>query len=147
MSSTQVALQCATTVCPVFAALLLLQLGDKIPLCSINATHVLSAQVVTRVLWWIAAKESLKPSLFSTHSLRVGGATALHEAGASVDTIKMHGRWASNAYQRYVRLPSAQALNLTARMVKHSGRISDVAASPPQHRGARATTLAQAGRR
>ena len=38
-----------------------------------------------------------------THSLRVGGATALYMAGASLDYIKRWGRWSSNSWERYVR--------------------------------------------
>ena len=37
-----------------------------------------------------------------THSLRVSCATWLYQAGYSVEHIKRHGRWVSNAVQYYL---------------------------------------------
>lgn len=43
------------------------------------------------------------PSEFGTHSLRIGGATALFSAGADMTTIRTLGRWSSDIYHLYVR--------------------------------------------
>jgi hypothetical protein len=43
------------------------------------------------------------PSDFGTHSLRIGGATALFAAGATPVVIRTMGRWSSDIYRLYVR--------------------------------------------
>jgi hypothetical protein len=43
------------------------------------------------------------PSEFGTHSLRIGGATALFAAGASETVIRTMGRWSSDIHRLYVR--------------------------------------------
>lgn len=42
----------------------------------------------------------------TSHSFRIGAATAAAAAGCSDDDIKAFGRWRSGAYARYIRLPS-----------------------------------------
>jgi len=41
----------------------------------------------------------------TTHSFRIGAATAAAAAGCSDEDIKAFGRWRSGAYARYIRLP------------------------------------------
>ena len=43
------------------------------------------------------------PEQFGTHSLRIGGATALFAAGADETVIRTMGRWSSDIHQLYVR--------------------------------------------
>ena len=43
------------------------------------------------------------PTDFGTHSLRIGGATALFAAGADETVIRTMGRWSSDCYRLYVR--------------------------------------------
>lgn len=40
-----------------------------------------------------------------SHSFRIGAATTASLCGLSEDRIKVLGRWKSNAYQRYIRMP------------------------------------------
>ena len=47
--------------------------------------------------------EGEDPSQFGTHSLRIGGATALFAAGADETVIRTMGRWSSDCYRLYVR--------------------------------------------
>lgn len=44
---------------------------------------------------------------FSPHSFRIGGATELAQRGVPGHIIKAMGRWSSECYQRYVRLPAS----------------------------------------
>jgi hypothetical protein len=140
-------------ICPVFAALLLLKttqvLGKdrEIPLCSIAQHQVLSTRTMSRVLRWAAVRDNLDPQVFSTHSLRAGGASALHAAGASIDTIKMHGRWSSDAYQRYIAQPSTHSLDLTRRIDKHHLRALATTTTPNQQRGRTVVPTVRAVRR
>ena len=43
------------------------------------------------------------PAQFASHSLRIGGATALFAAGADCTVIRTMGRWSSDLYRLYVR--------------------------------------------
>ncbi|KAE8893939.1 hypothetical protein PF003_g22166 [Phytophthora fragariae] len=109
-------------VCPVFAALLLqrnaclLKLSPDSPLCSIGRQRMLSADTMTKVLRLAAKQAGEDAERISTHSLRTGGASALHAAGVDADAIRMHGRWASDAYQAFLREASATSLQLAKRM-------------------------------
>ena len=51
---------------------------------------------------------------FAGRSLRVGGATELAARGASDLTIRLLGRWGSDAAHAYTRVSHAQALSLSA---------------------------------
>ncbi|ETN03639.1 hypothetical protein PPTG_23763 [Phytophthora nicotianae INRA-310] len=53
-------------------------------------------------------------SRFSTHSLRIGGATALFAGGIDSLTIKLFGRWRSAVFERYTRI-QAQVTTAMAR--------------------------------
>ena len=51
----------------------------------------------------IIALAGENPLDFGTHSLHIGGCTALFAAGADMTVIRTMGRWSSDAYQLYVR--------------------------------------------
>ncbi len=50
-----------------------------------------------------AAEAGMDPKLLGTHSLRIGGATALFEGNESALTIQTMGRWSGDLYQLCVR--------------------------------------------
>lgn len=52
--------------------------------------------------------------LYGSHSARRGGATAAFEAGVSVEMIKQHGSWQSNAVERYLRPSQEVQLSTTS---------------------------------
>ena len=54
-------------------------------------------------LWFINRLRFFFPSTIAGHSMRAGGATALAEAGASLQIIKAAGCWSSDAFERYIR--------------------------------------------
>ena len=64
-------------------------------------------------------------SAFSTHSLRIGGATALFAAGASPTVIRTMGRWSSDCYRLYVRASYESTLHWSK--MCRSTKVSDIA--------------------
>lgn len=52
----------------------------------------------------------LDPDLYSSHSLRRGGATYLSMSGARIEEIKARGDWASSCVYRYLRTPLADRI-------------------------------------
>jgi hypothetical protein len=55
---------------------------------------------------------------FTSHSFRIGLATTLGTLGFSTDDIKEAGRWSSNAYQVYMRLPRQRRLAVAEKISK-----------------------------
>ena len=56
------------------------------------------------------AKENGFDGCYSSHSLRIGGATAAMEGGMSKEQIQAIGGWTSEAVQRYLRAREAMQL-------------------------------------
>ena len=55
------------------------------------------------------------PEEFGTHSLRIGGATALFAAGTTPTVIRTMGRWSSDCYRLYVRACYEQSKQWTSK--------------------------------
>lgn len=55
---------------------------------------------------------------YSSHSLRRGGCTAAAQQGVSVDALKQHGNWKSDAVYDYISLNIAQQLVVTGFLYK-----------------------------
>ena len=53
---------------------------------------------------------------YGSHSLRVGGATALYHAGMPVEIIKRYGRWVSDCFQGYLWEGNEDSKGLAAKM-------------------------------
>mmetsp|Transcript_57446 Transcript_57446/g.181875 ORF Transcript_57446/g.181875 Transcript_57446/m.181875 type:complete len:99 (+) Transcript_57446:3605-3901(+) len=60
---------------------------------------------------------NIDPDCYSSHSLRRGGAMFAFLAGVSPELIKLHGDWASDAYQAYLMMPPAARVHVTAAML------------------------------
>ena len=92
-------------ICPVFALrnYLYLRGTSSGPLfCLPNFTPI------TRDLFIRHLKVSLKfcqlnPSLYKSHSFRIGGASYYASIGLSDQQIRLIGRWKSNAFRKYIR--------------------------------------------
>ena len=63
----------------------------------------LEADNMRSVIKTLMAHVGEDPTEFGTHSLRIGGATALFAAGATPLVIRTMGRWSSDCYRLYVR--------------------------------------------
>ncbi len=85
---------------------------------------------VNRLIKSMATAAGFEPRRFSTHSMRAGGATTLSLLGYPPAVIQQLGRWTSDAYLAYIRLPEDQHREAMTRMAK----------LPPSTVGARAAT-------
>jgi hypothetical protein len=47
----------------------------------------------------------IEEAQYASHSFRIGIATTCAMKGVSDEQIKMSGRWKSDAYDRYIRIP------------------------------------------
>jgi len=78
---------------------------ESTPMFRVPATNepLRTASVRDLVRSLMQAVGETDPSQFGTHSLRIGGATALFAAGADETVIRTMGRWSSDCYRLYVR--------------------------------------------
>jgi len=89
-----------------------------------HAWHHVGYSLVTTTLCTSAAKlchiTGIDPALLSARSLRPGGATALLCANIDKDTIKLLGRWKSDAMFVYLRIQAlAYHMNIAQHMQDH----------------------------
>jgi len=79
--------------------------------------------VVQAWLEMAAVACGLPPSRFGSHSLRIGGATALYLLTGEVETVKRFGRWASTSFSLYLWESVEAADGLAKGMVASVGRL------------------------
>ena len=76
----------------------------------------LSCTLLTNWLRQIMASAGIS-SNFSSHSFRIGVATVAGRNGIPDHLIQELGRWKSNAFQSYIRTPSAALASLSQKLV------------------------------
>ncbi|EGZ11796.1 hypothetical protein PHYSODRAFT_517236 [Phytophthora sojae] len=67
---------------------------------------------MAEVIKQAATQAGLDPTRYATHSIRIGGATKLWNAGADHLVIKVLGRWLSNAFEEYPVLSAEGARDI-----------------------------------
>jgi hypothetical protein len=70
--------------------------------------HDISSTVKNTALILGLARYKIHPEDVSSHSLRAGGAMAIHLGGASATTIKISGRWSSDTFPFMTNSPVSQ---------------------------------------
>lgn len=51
-------------------------------------------------------------NIYNSHSFRIGAATAAYSAGLDGEDIASYGRWKSNCYKSYIRIPTSNLLSI-----------------------------------
>ncbi|XP_062586501.1 uncharacterized protein LOC134248091 [Saccostrea cucullata] len=94
-------------LCPVQALLSFITLRGQVmgPLFSYPDGHGIQRQQFTNFLQMSLKWSGLDSKLYKTHSFRIGAATSAAEMGISDEKIKQMGRWHSDAYKKYIRIP------------------------------------------
>lgn len=65
----------------------------------------------------LAGRTGVNSQLYSSHSFRIGAASAAAAAGIPDWKIQAIGRWSSDCYQRYIRLPDTDDSGVAAALV------------------------------
>ena len=65
-------------------------------------------------------------SLFSTHSIRRGGATAAFDAEVPGELIQLVGDWSSPVYQRYLEISTQRKLAVAGKLKRHFLKLAGV---------------------
>ena len=68
----------------------------------------------------LIAQTGRNPKLYSSHSMRRGGATTAFMAGVPLSVIQLQGDWATDSYLRYIKLPAAERLELAEKLADFS---------------------------
>ena len=105
-------------LCPVKALLAFISVRGDAPgalFQFVNQQVLTRERFVTHVRSALS-KAGLNPDVYAGHSFRIGAATVAHEKGIEDSTIMTLGRWKSNAYQRYIRIPQEHLAHISARI-------------------------------
>jgi len=94
------------------------------------------ADTVKHLLEKAAEEEGLPTARYGTHSLRIGGATALLHAGVHIDIIKRWGRWVSDSFQRYLWEAEEDAKDLSNMMASDTSTLAVTRQGPVGEDGA-----------
>ena len=103
---------------------------SKEPLCRWKDGSPVTRGQIQAVLERAAVALNLPPDRFRSHSLRIGGATALYHVYHDTEIIKRWGRWKSTSFHHYLWEADQDAKGVAARMA------NDTAAPMQEHDGA-----------
>ncbi|CAL1171126.1 unnamed protein product [Cladocopium goreaui] len=93
------------------------------PLFRWGSGMTLKRTEVQYLLQKAATAEGLPADRFLSHSLRIGGASALYQVTADVELVKRMGRWSSSAVQRYLHDGGRVLKELSGRMARVDQRV------------------------
>ena len=86
------------------------------PVLMTNARKIITRGNISNALKAVAGDMGLEETEVASHSLRIGGATALHAAGWTDEAIRRFGRWQSDCWRRYVYSNRAESCGVAQAM-------------------------------
>ena len=107
-------------ICPVTAMLQYLAArpaGDGPLFITAQGTPLTKAWFVSKVKE-ILGQAGIDASHYKGHSFRIGAATTAAACGLNDGLIKTLGRWASSAYQVYIRIPPSDLANISSILIR-----------------------------
>ena len=108
-----------SSLCPVSAVLAYMARrgpGEG-PLFRFQSGLPLSRSRLVEALREVLGIAGYNPEEYAGHSFRIGAATTAAACGIPIDTIKTLGRWKSDAYRLYVRLPREHLAEISKALV------------------------------
>ena len=81
-------------------------------------TAALTRQKLNNLIRDLASRCGVDPRRYSSHSFRIGAASAAAAAGIPDWRIQALGRWSSDCYKRYIRLPSSETNSIAAALAR-----------------------------
>ena len=111
----------STSTCPVKAMDKFLTQSNtrkSSPLFTFRNGKFLTRQDVSSMTKSLLCLAGTDPTLFSSHSYRIGAATTAAAAGISESLIQVLGRWRSTAYKTYIRSSPEMLCNATQIMAQ-----------------------------
>lgn len=108
-----------TQLCPVAAVLayLAVRRSSPGPLFIFQDGSPLMQTSLVRLLRSTLTLAGLDCANYSGHSFRIGAATTAAAAGLCDSTIQTLGRWASDSFRRYIRLPPSELASYSRMLV------------------------------
>ncbi len=102
----------ASHLCPANALLAFLKLrgAHQGPLFTIAPRCAVSRSFFSQALSSVIQYIGLDPRRYKSHSFRIGAATTAQLLGHTSQEIKSMGRWRSDAFSRYIRIPMLSLL-------------------------------------
>ena len=104
-------------LCPVAAMLAYLPLRGQAqgPLFMLSG-HCLTREMLVHWLRNTLSAAGVEASQFSGHSFRIGAASTAAARGVAETTIQTLGRWESDSYKRYIRIPREELATISRTM-------------------------------
>lgn len=103
-------------ICPV-TAIIHFWLSDGAPLFTFIDGRPLSHQALVSRVREALTKAVVDASPFSSHSFRIGAATAAAKRSMEDSLIQTLGRWKSAAYLQYIRLPRNKLASVSKSLI------------------------------
>ena len=91
---------------------------DHSPLLRSEDGHPLTHSKLVSLLRATLTAAGIDPTHYSGHSFRIGAATTAAANGISDSTVQTLGRWTSDSYLRYIRMPHQALAQLSASLGK-----------------------------